>query len=371
MRLLKCSEDGNFSLTWFRSNNVPPYAILSHTWVEGEEVTFQEMSAGAGRDKPGYRKIRYCGRQAHRAGLEYFWVDTCCIDKTSSAELSESIVSMYRWYEEAAACYVYLSDLEAFDLDHAEQCLRGLRWFGRGWTLQELIAPKEMEFFTASWTAIGTKESLGSVVSSITGIPLDVLTSRRTLLSIPVAQRMSWAADRSTSQGEDMAYCLLGLFDVYLPPLYGEGIGNAFRRLQEEIIKMSYDESIFCWHGIAKYPGALAESPADFRDMGNVRKVFHQFSGESEYHLTNRGLRIRLRTVHIGEERYIGLLGCTDRLEFSTDKRARWGIYLTRSKKTGFFYREHRAPEIFHKSCDNSAVQSLLIVSSTIARKEI
>jgi hypothetical protein len=132
--LLKINYDGNFSLTRFTPNDTLPYAILSHTGeVDNQELTFQEMSTGTGRSKAGYKKIQFCGHQAKKDGLKYFWVDSCCIDKTSSAELSEAINSMFRWYHNAHRCYAYLSDVSNnVDRDSA---LRQSRWFTRGWTL--------------------------------------------------------------------------------------------------------------------------------------------------------------------------------------------------------------------------------------------
>ncbi|KAF2491081.1 hypothetical protein BU16DRAFT_595816, partial [Lophium mytilinum] len=180
-----------FSLTWFKFGDIPPYAILSHTWVDDNEFTFEEMTTRTGRNRDGYKKIQFCGDQAKKDGLEYLWVDSCCVDNTLSAELSEAISSMFRWYSEATICYVYLSDLSAFD---------------EGWTLQELIAPKEAVFFTATWKAIGTKKSLCGALSSLTGIPSGVLLLEESLHNTSNAQKMSWASTRSTTREEDMAY---------------------------------------------------------------------------------------------------------------------------------------------------------------------
>ena len=113
MRLLEYTRDGSVRLTepFINDDRVPPYAILSHTWSEGQEITFNEFLNGNGTDKTGYSKILFCARQAHRNGLDYCWVDTYCINKSSSAELSEAINSMFRWYQKAQKCYVYLSDV--------------------------------------------------------------------------------------------------------------------------------------------------------------------------------------------------------------------------------------------------------------------
>jgi hypothetical protein len=124
MRLLECNSAGEFSLTEdiVDDDKIPPYAILSHTWKDGEEVTFQELIDGTGKGKPGYEKIRFCGEQAKRDGLRYFWVDTCCINKSNNTELSEAINSMFRWYCSATRCYVYLSDVSspAFDTNDSQ-----------------------------------------------------------------------------------------------------------------------------------------------------------------------------------------------------------------------------------------------------------
>jgi hypothetical protein len=185
MRLLQCNESG-FSLTDYLIKDIPPYAILSHTWgADTEEVTFKDLIEGTGKDKAGYDEIRFCAQQAANDGLQYFWVDTCCIDKSSSAELSEAINSMYSWYQKAEVCYAYLSDIS---LDNVHEA----RWFKRGWTLQELIAPSNMKFFSKDGLCIGTKSSLQAKLSAMTGINESVLAGRD-IFEVLVAQRMSWA----------------------------------------------------------------------------------------------------------------------------------------------------------------------------------
>jgi hypothetical protein len=137
MRLLRIEAEGELSLVEFVSN-IPSYAILSHTWgTDGDEVTYKDVMDGTRKSKAGYRKIVFCGKQAAKHNLQYFWVDTCNIDKSSRAELQESINSMFRGYKNATKCYVYLSDVPAGD----ESAFRKNRWFTRGWTLQELLAP--------------------------------------------------------------------------------------------------------------------------------------------------------------------------------------------------------------------------------------
>ncbi|KAM7213228.1 HET domain containing protein [Rhypophila decipiens] len=221
-----------------------PYAILSHTW-EDDEVGLQDMSHPGVTSKQGYKKIVETCRMARSAGIRYAWVDTCCIDKSSSAELSEAINSMYRWYKEAAVCYAYISDIP-------HRSLQDSRWFTRGWTLQELIAPEEVEFYDSDWNHVGSKmdSKLLNQLSSITGIPKSVLDGQDSPFEYSVAYRMSWAASRQTTRVEDTAYCLLGIFGVHMPMIYGEG-ENAFRRLQEEIIKRVNDLTIFSWDHVA------------------------------------------------------------------------------------------------------------------------
>ena len=243
MRLLQREDDGNFSLTEFIGDNIPQYAILSHTWgADDEEVTFRDLRKGKRRAKVGYRKIQFCSDQAAKDGLRYFWVDTCCIDKSSSAELSEAINSMFAWYRDAARCYVYLSDVSTCDFSSDKLVFQQSRWFTRGWTLQELIAPASVEFFTVEGERLGDKVSMVDELSSITHISVQALQGCP-LRDISVEQRMSWIQSRQTKREEDAAYSLLGIFDVYMPLLYGERRENAFARLTEEINKLSSKES--------------------------------------------------------------------------------------------------------------------------------
>ena len=251
MRLLKRDNAGEFNLTEdiVDDNEIPPYAILSHTWKEGEEVTFQELIDGTGKGKPGYEKIRFCGEQANYDGLQYFWVDTCCINKSNNAELSEAINSMFRWYRGASRCYVYLSDVSStiFDANNQlselpfESSFRTSRWFTRGWTLQELLAPNLVEFFSREGDRLGGKTTLERQVHEITGIAVSALRGAP-LSQFSVNERLLWAENRQTTRKEDSAYSLLGIFDIYMPLIYGEGAENAFKRLQEEIDKPSKGE---------------------------------------------------------------------------------------------------------------------------------
>jgi hypothetical protein len=244
MRLLKCLPDGGFGLASFDDDSTPPYAILSHTWTEGQEVTYHELLAGTGTKKDGYIKIRFCGERAAKDGLEYFWVDTCCIDKSQSEELSTAINSMFRWYERATKCYVYLSDVSVSDEANDaqafrkswEQSFRRSRWFTRGWTLQELLAPPSVEFFSRNSRYLGNRVSLEQEIQDVTGIPASALQDPK-LSDFSVDERMKWAAKRTTTVKEDKVYCLLGLFGVFLPLIYGEGEKYATLRLKDEIQK--------------------------------------------------------------------------------------------------------------------------------------
>ncbi|KAK2043744.1 HET-domain-containing protein [Colletotrichum somersetense] len=250
MRLLNADT---LQLREFYNRYVPAYAILSHTW-EDEEVTLQDLTDPASATKQGFSKVRACCAQAMRDGYEWVWVDTCCIDKTSSAELSEAINSMFRWYHQSSVCYVYLGDLpqqRPGDLDADRFTIS--KWFTRGWTLQELIAPDHVEFYDQEWNDIGTKLSLGDLIHKATGIRRDMLSGHLPLALASVAERMSWASTRKTSRLEDMAYCLLGIFDIHMPLLYGEG-SRAFNRLQQEILRMTEDLSILLWASVSTSP---------------------------------------------------------------------------------------------------------------------
>ncbi|OAL56942.1 kinesin light chain 1 [Pyrenochaeta sp. DS3sAY3a] len=245
MRLLKSLPgDGGFELSSFDDEHPPPYAILSHTWTTGQEVTYDDLLAGTGRDKTGYHKIRFCSERAAVDGLEYFWIDACCINRSISDELSSAINSMFRWYQRAVKCYVYLTDVsvleevtdaEAFRISW-EQAFRCSRWFTRGWTLQELLAPASVEFFSQNGKRLGSRISLEQEIHDVTGIPVRALRAQR-LKEFSVEERLSWAAERMTTRTEDKVYCLLGIFEVFMSLIYGEGEKNAMRRLTRKIRK--------------------------------------------------------------------------------------------------------------------------------------
>jgi hypothetical protein len=362
----------SLELEYFLGNRVPPYAILSHTWGDGE-ATFQDwQDLRKASQKTGFAKIKSACAQAQADGLGYIWVDTNCIDKSSSAELSEAINSMFAWYKNSRICYVYLADVEDPDDvagnfgDETEELewedgpesqnaiedrkkarfkdsLRKSRWFTRGWTLQELLAPRSIRFFTQDWKpiSIGPRQhsQLGQIdlnpkryrggggqypllrlVSGITGIRLDVLCYPENVVSCSNGEKMSWIAGRETTREEDVAYCLLGIFDINMPLLYGEG-RKAFTRLQEEIIKQSTDHSLFAWQWPQDSgsmeggrPNLFADSPRLFSNWNELLVYGLQSESEFDEHsnplstiisLTNFGISINLELIPTADPDYV------------------------------------------------------------------
>ncbi|KXH31651.1 HET domain-containing protein [Colletotrichum nymphaeae SA-01] len=279
------------------------YAILSHTW-DNDEVSFQEMSSTAiattTKSKAGFGKVAKTCEIAQEKGLGYAWVDTCCIDKSSSAELNEAINSMFRWYQEAKVCLVFLSDLcpevdgtgpGVYKISDLSRC----KWFSRGWTLQELIAPTVVEFYDAGWSLRFSKDEWPVCLSTVTNIDVEILTFAKELSAVPVAVRMSWAAHRQTTRIEDRAYSLLGLFDIHMPMIYGEG-AKAFQRLQEEIAKGTDDLSLFAWVAVdeeQRYMGIFAKELAEFTFCGNYIRYSRLTSDRIEFSITNKGVRFK------------------------------------------------------------------------------
>lgn len=242
MRLLESDVSGNIRLTIdFSDGEVPPYAILSHTWNgDDEEVHYQDLQRGHGMHKLGYRKLRFCAHQAERDELKYFWVDTCCIDRTNSVEHSKAINSMFKWYSRAEKCYVYLTDVpcvlddRSIDTVHWLADFRRCKWFTRGWTLQELLAPKSVEFFCGHGVKLGSKTSLERQICEATRIPVNALRGNP-LSTFSKQERLLWQEGRKTKQGEDLIYSLLGIFDVSMSLIYGEGKHKARRRLESKL----------------------------------------------------------------------------------------------------------------------------------------
>lgn len=351
------------------ASQVPDYAILSHTWGK-DEVSLQDMQdLKKASAKEGFKKIEYCCKQAAEDGWKWAWVDTCCIDKTSSAELSEAINSMYKWYAASMMCYAYMNDVSSAseflartprpanedmpssgtqhgELDPADKWAWSVpRWFSRGWTLQELIAPFTVIFYTSSWKRIGTKKEWSPYLSEVTGIPESILDHSTSISNVSVLNRMRWASKRQTTREEDTAYCLLGIFDVNMPLLYGEG-SKAFERFQEQILRTTDDHTLFLWrilHGheaanvitgrrlfldyYSELCGMLAASPTDFdRTLPVTMTMFDEFS-DPQMATRDLGLRLTLpirqlntadfsRIPHIQNLRtsidniYMAALGC-------------------------------------------------------------
>jgi hypothetical protein len=289
----------------FYGDRIPKYAILSHTWEQGE-VTFQDwQDHEAASRKAGYVKVRGACQRARRDGLDYVWVDTNCIDKSSSAELTEAINSMFAWYRDSVVCYAYLVDVPPSTgeetYDELMKYLRRSRWFTRGWTLQELLAPSHVIFFASDWARLGERTSkFANDIADIAGIDARYLTGESPLGSASIATKMYWLSQRVTSRIEDIAYCMLGLFDINMPLLYGEG-SKAFSRLQEEIIKVSNDHTIFCWTWTDSVPrdwaSMLAPSPEAFKNSRSFVQSRSITGNISTYSMTNAGLSIRLPII--------------------------------------------------------------------------
>lgn len=336
------------------------YVVLSHVWGN-EEVTFEELSQPASRSKFGFDKIEKTCSLARQQGFDWAWVDTCCIDKTSSAELSEAINSMFTWYRDSQVCFVHLADLEPIPTDmnkrdrrpflneHLARC----RWFTRGWTLQELIASRNVEFYDQEWNFVGTKSDLEDILSRITNIDSSVLRDSSRLREVPVGRRMSWASMRQTTRKEDVAYCLLGIFDINMPMLYGEG-AKAFLRLQDAIAAETNDLSLFAWQcedsmndkkehikedefGIISMPsrfgGIFASSPLDFRHCITIKQ--HRDRRYYKFTMASDGVQMEsdtLSPINIQSSDFLDCylldLGCVEVSERTNGKPQWLSIYV-------------------------------------------
>lgn len=311
-------------LECFPGKEKPPYVILSHTWGSTEEevsfIDFQDLAVS--HKKVGFRKIALMCSEAKATGIDYAWADTCCIDKSSSSEQSEAINSMFRWYSDAKICYAYLSDIRIAPDDDPDEILatsghdllKKSRWFTRGWTLQELIAPNSIVFFDSNWRKIGDKISCCHKISSITGIDKAVLLDPSKIFKKLYATRLFWAAKRQTTRPEDTAYCLMGLFGVHMPLLYGEGDSRAFKRLQLELVKLTSSHSLLTWgldfeRHIGPGPDLsrifpetltqrpiLAHSPSLFSWHPAIRRL-HTGNDEKPWVVTNRGIEIEVLVI--------------------------------------------------------------------------
>ena len=297
------------SQLWYRPSeavtHTPKYAILSHRWRKGEEVQFRDLpslpkqqlrdlppgnpvsplpSSSPQNDQRNlssiYKIAGACKKvlETKDEAMRHIWIDTICINQGDSQESSTSINSMFRWYQNAQVCYVYLFDVswDSTNLLMSQKQFVGSEWFLRGWTLQELLAPKQLKFFDRDWKLIGSKDDLVTEIMTATRISAEHLGGA--FRDASLAQKMSWLAGRTTEYLEDRAYCVLGIFDIYLDARYGSG-ESEFMRLQQEIIRdwpqqVPFDESLFAWR--AKQIGSsglLAPAPGCFRDAGNIKFV--------------------------------------------------------------------------------------------------
>lgn len=319
------------------TGSAPKYAILSHTWGV-REVVFEDVRFGTESQKSteSQSKVAKACEQALKDGFEYIWIDTCCIDKSNSSELSESINSMYMWYRNASICYAYLAGSpDSLDSPERKSQFKGNRWFMRGWTLQELLAPEDVVFLSGNWMPVGRKTMLSLLLAEITGIDLSILSGERPVQSASIAKRMSWAAHRRTTRSEDQAYCLMGIFSVNMPMLYGEGGEKAFLRLQEEIMKESDDQSLFAWverdAEQTAYHGLLAKSPLSFA-LSNSVLPYEDWEPRSPYAMTNRGLRIDMHVTLRNDGTYVAALDCPVPPEYKDSTFL--AIYLQRLSDT-------------------------------------
>ncbi|KAK7462449.1 hypothetical protein VKT23_008048 [Stygiomarasmius scandens] len=351
--------------------DIPRYAILSHTW-EKEEITFQDIQdLEAAKFKHGYIKVWNACLHARRYNFEWIWIDSCCINKESSAELSEALNSMFQYYEDSEVCYAYLCDASSKeDPRNVRSAFKRSKWFTRGWTLQELLAPSHVVFLDKGWNEIGTRWSLRDAISAITSIPVQVFWGT-SIETFSIAQRMSWAAYRETTKPEDQAYSLMGIFGVSMPPLYGEGFEKAFMRLQQEIIKYSGDRSIFAWISDNSWQprGLFARSPYEFRASGKVTISDSDAIGnKSPFSFGNNGLHIHL-PLEPTDESGVSLASLNCRTESDGSYIS---VYL---RSQGGHYVRDRADQLVLTSTSPSLenVQELVVkgeVSHKVRRKQ-
>lgn len=365
------------------------YAILSHTWLHGQEVSLREWdTAIAGvsskcdeiKRSRGWAKIEAACLETRRWGLEYLWVDTICIDRTNSTEVSETINCTYAWYQHSAICFVHLADVVGDDLDD-EDCLddfRDSRWFTRGFTLQELVAPIEVIFFSQDWQVLGTKDELLQTLADITGVRAEVLTHEEHLSSVCIAEKMSWLAHRDTTRIEDMAYCMLGLLEINMPLRYGEG-EQAFLRLQQNIIDSRDDQTILCWTlPTASVPARddiiLAPDPSCFLSCGTVMEPPKRQRREPSCAMTSAGLHIQVPLIR-GFANFFAVLDAMDGSVWERDNARGEGLRiclpLEGSFSDGIFQRSEypRQPPLLPSSW--AAVRSTDICIPLSQRREL
>lgn len=392
MRLLNTTT---LELTTFQAS-CPQYAILSHTWGEDEAPfsAFVTKSAILGpiariRKKKYVKVIKACSL-ARSQGYQWIWIDTCCIDKNSSAELSEAINSMYCWYERAGVCYAYLVDVRPSSRSRPDAVSRRLarsRWFTRGWTLQELVAPPHLEFYDSEWNLIDTKAALATTLEEVTSIPARLFSGAwqkvcasgmagQSLQLLSVAQRLSWAASRQTTRPEDLAYCLMGLFGVHMPLLYGEGEEKAFVRLQAEIASNTNDQSLFAWGAWYDSNGCekllcyslFAPRPSCFAGLQDIRATTRYSSvldWTPPFEMLNDGyLRIKLRVCEnvdgdvegFMDNDHVAFLECDVRGDLETVV----GLFLKRLDDAGGIRRYVRIDRLLGRFPRHLALESPL-----------
>ena len=327
---MKLLNSETLTLEECHQSNIPDYAILSHRWGD-TEISYTDITSGRIDNKlDGHAKVEACCELALSRGLRYIWIDTCCIDKSSSAELTESINSMYKWYQRAKECYAYLNDVYSQGTVAASTEVRrefqGSIWFTRGWTLQELIAPSEVLFYNKRWGFLGSKRDLTKIIEGITDIESTILSGARAPSTCSIAQRMSWAAGRKTTRPEDEAYSLLGLFNINMPMLYGEEY-QAFQRLQEEIIRQSDDQTLLAWSDTRAQKEVLAPSVSCFRGRGRLRCIYPTNDTRLGYSLGNAGLSIHLMLIPWAMNTYLVPLSCGT--EWSTGRSSIRGYIRT------------------------------------------
>ena len=340
MRLI---DTATFQLKEFPDERNVTYAILSHRWEEGEVLFNNMMSHDAlqkAKTMKGFYKVEKCCRQAASEGIQYAWVDTCCIDKSSSAELQEAINSMYRWYQNSVVCYAYLSDVVWHTSQPPE--IGASLWFKRGWTLQELLAPKSVIFYSSDWSELGSRLDLAQSIRQNTRLPYRCLNGGfKADGNTPIAEIMSWARERETTRIEDRAYSLLGLFNVYMPMLYGEGV-RAFTRLQEELLRQSGDQSIFAWEGISlHHSGLLADSPDCFPPFEAYDRC--EKSRRRASSVTSEGITAEFILLPYSPHMHLAILNYE--LKFHNDhsfpSRKIYGIFLREVDHRSRFCRVH------------------------------
>lgn len=410
MRLLKTEigEPDHLQLELIEEfgRDIPDYAILSHTWGS-DEVTYEQVLDGTAQDHQAYSKVMSAVQQAASDGLAYIWIDSCCINKSSSAELSEALNSMYAWYQKADVCYAFLEDVPESKSEDFEAKFAASRWFTRGWTLQELLAPMHIDFFGANqngtWTLLGDINRLQDQISKITSVEVEYLSGLKNVHDTSIAKRMSWAAGRETKREEDVAYCLLGLFSINMPMLYGEG-PRAFLRLQDEIIKRSDDQSIFAWRELdskecksadanlanakpywsstqwsMKHPncsatthitehGLLADSPLTFAHSRGFVPYRIIRRRQTPYQMSNRGLGINLPLIHRGNNLFLALLECHE----ETGKDDKYlGVYLTKTKTSSNQYARVRCQTLLDNLSPADCSRTELFVRQELANDEL